>query len=87
MLNYYEASVFPQDFAIMVAVMGGQGCGGIFASIVNLVTLGIMDNPTSAAFVFFLLATIFTVVALYLYVRILPNNPLYKQYVTDITTK
>ena len=30
---------------IMVAVMGGQGCGGIFACIVNLVTKAAFDDP------------------------------------------
>ena len=67
----------------MVAVMGGQGCGGIFASVVNLVTLAVMDSPTSAAFVFFLLATRFTVAALYLYARIMPSHDLYKKYVLN----
>ena len=34
------AAEFPPELGIMTAVMGGQGCGGIFACIVNLATLG-----------------------------------------------
>ena len=34
------AAEFPPEHGIMTAVMGGQGCGGIFACVVNLVTLG-----------------------------------------------
>ena len=34
------AAEFPPEHGIMVAVMGGQGCGGIFACVVNLITLG-----------------------------------------------
>jgi hypothetical protein len=34
------ATEFPMDLGIMGAVMGGQGCGGIFACVVNLITLG-----------------------------------------------
>ena len=37
------AAEFPSEHGIMVAVMGGQGCGGIFACVVNLVTLGKYD--------------------------------------------
>ena len=34
------AAEFPAELGIMTAVMGGQGCGGIFACVVNLATLG-----------------------------------------------
>ena len=38
------AAEFPPELGIMTAVMGGQGCGGIFACVVNLATLGKLSH-------------------------------------------
>ena len=43
-LSNVIAAMFPGEYGIMVAVMGGQGCGGIFACIVNIVTLAAFDS-------------------------------------------
>lgn len=74
------ATEFPMDLGIMGAVMGGQGCGGIFACVVNLITLAIFDNPLDSAFVFFLLAIVFTLFGIFMFLRIV-RLPLYIQHV------
>ncbi|CAG5095099.1 Oidioi.mRNA.OKI2018_I69.XSR.g14032.t1.cds [Oikopleura dioica] len=76
------ASEFPMDLGIMGAVMGGQGCGGIFACVVNLLTLGLFDDPLESAFIFFLLAIVFTLFGIFMFLRII-RHPLYIQHVHD----
>ena len=61
----------------MVAVMGGQGFGGLFASLINLATLAVMDSAQSAAFIFFILAMLFTAFIWYLYVYVLAKNEVF----------
>ena len=61
----------------MVAVMGGQGFGGLFASLINLATLAVMDSAQSAAFIFFILAMLFTIFICYLYVVVLAKNEVF----------
>ena len=34
------AAEFPPKFSLITASIGGQGFGGIFASVINLITLG-----------------------------------------------
>jgi len=78
------ASVFPGELNLIVAVMSGQGFGGIFASVLNLITLSAFESPIDAAFVFFLLAIVYTAVALYLFCAMLKNE-LYQTYVNKKT--
>ena len=41
----FSASVFPGELNLIVAVMSGQGFGGIFASVLNLITLSAFESP------------------------------------------
>lgn len=41
----HSASVFPGELNLIVAVMSGQGFGGIFASVLNLITLSAFESP------------------------------------------
>jgi len=68
----------------MTAVMGGQGCGGIFACVVNLATLAGFSSALDSAFVFFLIAIIFIIFSLFLYLR-MPKNDIYRKYIVDKT--
>jgi len=77
------ASVFPGELNLIVAVMSGQGFGGIFASVLNLITLSAFESPVDAAFVFFLLAIIYTAFALYLFCS-MRKNELYLTYVNKL---
>merc|ERR1711935_1016806 len=75
--------VFPGELNLIVAVMSGQGFGGIFASVLNLITLSAFESPVDAAFVFFLLAIIYTAFALYLFCS-MRKNELYLTYVNKL---
>ena len=37
--------MFPGELNLIVAVMSGQGFGGIFASVLNLITLSAFESP------------------------------------------
>ena len=67
----------------MVAVMSGQGFGGLMASSINLVTLAVMDSE-SAAFLFFLLAFLFTGFILFLYNRFGAENEIYRLFANKL---
>lgn len=60
--------LFPQQ--ITQAIMNGQALGGIFASVVNILSLLGGSSPTDSAFGFFITATITTVFALVAYLNL-----------------
>ena len=68
----------------MVAVMSGQGFGGLVASCINLVTLAMTDSAESAAFIFFLLAFLFTGFILFLYNRFGAENEIYRSFANKL---
>ena len=71
---------------VMIAVMSGQGCGGLLASIINLITLASMDSSHSAAFVFFSLAAMFSIIMFYLYYNVLKKSELFCRHTSEIAT-
>ena len=48
----------------------------------NSILLGLFDNPLDSAFVFFLLAIVFTLFGIFMFLRII-RHPLYIQHVHD----
>ena len=80
-----KASIFPANFEIMVAVVSGQGFGGLFASVLNLATLAVMNSAQSAAFIFFILAMVFTIFICYLFMVDLAKNELYISNTNEIS--
>ena len=52
---------------------------------INLITLVLTDSARSAAFVFFILAILFTILIFYLYIQILTKNEIYGFYTHELS--
>lgn len=66
------AGVLPHRF--MQASMSGQAVGGIFAAVANIITIAVGSEITDSAFIFFLIATIWTLITLLSYVSLYYNK-------------
>ncbi|VDI02628.1 solute carrier family 29 (equilibrative nucleoside transporter), member 1/2/3 [Mytilus galloprovincialis] len=56
------AGVLPHRY--MQVSMSGQAAGGIFAAVANIVTIAVGTNVSESAFIFFLIATGWTLITL-----------------------
>lgn len=66
------AGVLPHRY--IQASMSGQAVGGIFAAVANIVTIAVGSEVTESAFIFFLIATLWTVITLLGYIALYFNE-------------
>lgn len=82
------AGVFPHRY--MQASMSGQAVGGIFAAVANIITIAVGGDVAESGFIFFLIATGWTLITLLGYLSLYSNEfsryYLVKQLNSDLTT-
>lgn len=66
------SGVLPHRY--MQASMSGQAVGGIFAAVANIITIAVGSEITESAFIFFLIATIWTLITLLSYMSLYCNK-------------
>lgn len=74
------AGLFPTEY--MTAVVSGQALGGIFSALAEIVTLTFATEPTTSAFIFFMIGNVVLFLCLLIYIM-LSRTKFFKYYTVE----